>query len=251
MNNILYGIHTVSNYFRLYPDKIKSVFITKNYRSHSLIKLIKEIKKFDIFIHYVNKFWIDNKLKNKKLSHQGILIYIKNDIKYEEKDLYFLLSKNKYHFLLILDRLTDVRNLGSCIRTACAAGINLIISSKYKSAKLNFVAKKIASGGADNVIFIRVNNLFETIKFIKEFGFKIFGITPNAKNMIYSANIDNQPLALVFGSENYGISKIILNQCDTLYNIPMLGDISSLNVSVSVGICVYEFLRQRLFNKIY
>ncbi|WDI79097.1 23S rRNA (guanosine(2251)-2'-O)-methyltransferase RlmB [Candidatus Purcelliella pentastirinorum] len=246
MGEILYGIHTVNNYLKHHPDKIKMAFIIRNSNSLSLIKLIKEISRFDISIQFVDVNWINRKLNNHTLLHQGILIYIKDDIKYEESDLYFLLSRRKCRLLLILDGLTDVRNLGSCIRTANAVNVNVVIVPKYRSAKLNLVAKKVASGGAEGVVFIRVDNLVETINCIKGFGFKIFGITSDATDIIYNADM-NEPLALIFGSEDRGIRCIIRNQCDNLYSIPMFGNISSLNVSVSVGVCLYELLRQRLF----
>ncbi|WDI78598.1 23S rRNA (guanosine(2251)-2'-O)-methyltransferase RlmB [Candidatus Purcelliella pentastirinorum] len=246
MSEILYGIHTVNNYLKHHPDKIKIAFTIRNSNSFALKKLVKEIRKFDISIQFVDINWISKKLNNNSLLHQGILIYIKNDIKYEENDLYFLLSKRKFRSLLILDGLTDVRNLGSCIRTANAANVNIVIVPKHRSAKLNLVAKRIASGGVEGIIFIRVDNLFETINCIKSFGFKIFGITSDATDIIYNADM-NEPLALIFGSEDRGIRFVIRNQCDNLYSIPMFGNISSLNVSVSVGICLYEFLRQRSF----
>ena len=147
-------------------------------------------------------------------------------------------------FLLILDGITDPHNLGACLRTADAAGAHAVITPKDKSATLNATASKVACGAAETVPLIQVTNLARTLTQLKERGVWLLGTAGESATSIYQADLTG-PLALVMGAEGKGMRRLTREHCDGLLHIPMAGSVSSLNVSVATGVCLFEAVRQR------
>jgi len=145
---------------------------------------------------------------------------------------------------LILDSVTDPHNLGACLRSADAAGVHAVIVPKDKSAPLNATAKKVACGAAEHVPVIRVTNLARTMKWLQNFGIWITGAAGEAEQDIYQTDLKGS-MALAMGAEGSGLRRLTREHCDQLTKIPMVGSVSSLNVSVASGICLFEALRQR------
>ena len=167
---------------------------------------------------------------------------------YNENDLYDLLDQlEDTPFLLVLDGVTDPHNLGACLRTADAAGIQAVIAPKDNAAGLTPTARKVASGAAETVPFIPVTNLARTLDNLKERGIWLTGTSDKASQNLYQADLKG-PMALVMGAEGAGIRRLTEERCDFLVSIPMQGQVSSLNVSVATGVCLYEALRQRGVN---
>ncbi len=147
--------------------------------------------------------------------------------------------------LLILDGVQDPHNLGACLRTADAAGVQALIAPKDKAVGLTAVACKVASGAARTVPYVQVTNLARTIAGLKERGIWLIGTAGEAEAGLFETDLSSS-LALVMGGEGKGLRRLTRERCDRLVRLPMLGTVESLNVSVATGVCLYEVLRQRL-----
>ncbi|MBN1522714.1 MAG: 23S rRNA (guanosine(2251)-2'-O)-methyltransferase RlmB [Candidatus Aureabacteria bacterium] len=162
----------------------------------------------------------------------------------KEDYLRSLLEKEQAPFLLILDCIQDPHNLGACLRTADATGVQAIIAPKDKSVSLTETVQRVACGAALFIPFVRVTNLARTMKYLKEQGVRLVGTDEKGAKTIYETDLTG-PLAFVMGSEGYGLRQLTKETCDEVTRIPMLGSVNCLNVSVSVGVCLYEAVRQR------
>lgn len=147
--------------------------------------------------------------------------------------------------LLVLDGVTDPHNLGACLRSADAAGVDAVIVPRDKSADLGPTARKVACGAAEAVPFVRVTNLARTLVALKEAGVWLYGADGSADQSLYAADLTG-PVALVMGAEGAGLRRLTRESCDHLVHLPMAGSVSSLNVSVATGICLFEAVRQRV-----
>jgi 23S rRNA (guanosine2251-2'-O)-methyltransferase len=147
-------------------------------------------------------------------------------------------------FLLVLDNVQDPHNLGACLRVADGAGVQAVIVPKDRSVGLTDTVRTVACGAAEHVPLIQVVNLARTLDQLKDAGIWTVGTTDRTEQSIYQVDLTG-PLALVMGSEGTGLRRLTAEKCDFLVSIPMFGSVSSLNVSVATGICLYEAVRQR------
>ena len=164
-----------------------------------------------------------------------------------ESTLKDLLAKKESFFFLVLDNIQDPHNLGACIRSANAAGVDAVIATEKNSASLSPVVYKVASGALEDLLFIQVTNLVRVIKLLKEYNIWVYGAMPHKEGItesIYKTDFKGS-VALVLGSEGSGLRRLTKENCDILVDIPMFGSVSSLNVSVASGICLFEAMRQR------
>lgn len=199
--------------------------------------LISEIKNRNVDIKYVTKFELD-KIDNS--NHQGIILSIP-DFEYSSLDD---ILKSNNPFVVILDHLEDPHNFGAIIRTCEAAGVDGIIIPKDRSVEVNSTVMKTSSGALTNVKICSVTNLNNTIKQLKEKGLWIVG-TDMEDSVDYNSIDYNMPVALVIGSEGFGMSRLVKESCDYIVNIPMKGKINSLNASVAAGILIYKIIEKR------
>ncbi|MGB5345334.1 MAG: 23S rRNA (guanosine(2251)-2'-O)-methyltransferase RlmB [Woeseia sp.] len=146
--------------------------------------------------------------------------------------------------LLVLAELQDPHNLGACMRTADAAGVDVVIGAKHGAVGLGPTVSKVAAGAAETLPYATVTNLGRTLDWISDYGIHVVGTSDTADTSLYDADLSG-PLAIVMGQEHAGLKPGILKRCDRLVSLPMHGAVSSLNVSVATGICLYEALRQR------
>lgn len=222
---------------------INKIFIAKGEKHGSINKIISIAKEKKIVIAEVDRA----KLNQMAMSdnHQGVIAIVP-PFNYCEVDDILNLSKAKEEkpFILILDGIEDPHNLGSIIRTAETAGVHGIIIPKRRAATVNSTVYKVSAGAAEHVKIARVNNLNETIKYLKENDIWICGTDMDAKSYYYNEKFDG-PIAIVIGSEGFGMSRLVKENCDFLVKIPMKGKITSLNASVSAGIVIYEVVKQR------
>ena len=144
----------------------------------------------------------------------------------------------------VLDEVTDPHNLGACLRSADAAGVDAVIVPKDRSAPLNLTVRKVASGAAETVPLFAVTNLSRTLKDLQQRGIWLCGTAGEAEKTLYQQDLTG-PLAILMGSEGKGLRRLTRETCDYLVSIPMAGAVSSLNVSVAAGICLFEAVRQR------
>ena len=166
-------------------------------------------------------------------------VFVKNEAHLSE-----LVNAKRNPFLLILDEIQDPHNLGACLRTADAAGVDAVVVPKKRAVSLTETVRKIACGAAESVMFVQVVNLAETIRRLKKDGVWIVGTSDRAEKSLYDADLTG-PLAIVIGSEASGIRKLTGDLCDDLVFIPMNGKVECLNASVAAGICMFEAVRQR------
>ena len=212
--------------------KINNVIISNTFHEKDILDYIESnnIKK-----RVIDKKEMDYKYKG---NHQGIVLDIE-DYKYSNIDCIF--DKN---FVVILDHLEDPHNFGAIIRTCEAAGVDAIIIPKNRSVEVNSTVMKVSAGALNNVTIIEVNNLVSAIKKLKDNGYWIYGT--DMDNASVYTDIEYTPkTALVIGAEGTGIGKLVLENCDFVVKIPMVGRINSLNASVAAALVIYEVVRQR------
>lgn len=243
---LVYGIHTINTILKNNHNKLIDIYYSSyNYR---LKKIIRSLQDKNIRCRKVSNKWLNCKTNN--ALHQGILAKIHNNQKKNERYLFNLIKKD--NLFLIIDSIKDPRNLGSCLRCAEAAKVDAVILSYRNNAPINSTAIKVACGATELLKIIYVKNINQIIKKLKEYNIWMIGAVCNSGTnieYIYKVNL-NKSIALIIGSEENGIRKLIKEHCDQLINIPMLGKISSLNTSVATGICLFEIIRQKKFNYI-
>lgn len=182
--------------------------------------------------------------------HQGVVAEISRSTLLDEAGLRTLVetrleeSSGRPLLLLVLDGIQDTHNLGACMRTADAAGVDALVVPRHGAARLGPAVSKVAAGAAEQLPFATVPNLGRVLAWLADYGVRSIGTSDHAEASLYDAELIG-PLALVMGREHTGLSKGIQSRCDTLVSVPMAGVVSSLNVSVATGICLYEIVRQR------
>lgn len=223
---------------------INKIFVQRREKHGSINQIISLAKSKKVVIVEAEKNKLDEMSENK--NHQGIIAVVP-PFKYSDVDdiLDYAKSKNEEPFVVLLDGIEDVHNLGSIIRTAETAGVHGIIIPKRRCALVNSTVSKTSAGAVEYMKIARVNNLNDTIKELKDKGLWIYGTDMEAKNYYYQEKLTG-PICLVIGSEGFGISDLVKKNCDVLIKIPMKGKITSLNASVSAGITMYEIVKQRL-----
>lgn len=238
-----YGIHAVMAILKNKPDIIQKLWLQKD-RQDARFQEIKALaQQQGKVIQLVSKAELD-KLATDHV-HQGVIAAIHETPNYTEADLQNLLQNSKQPpLLLILDGVQDPHNVGACLRTANAAGVTAVIVPKDNAAGITAVTRKVASGAAETTPLIQVTNLARTMRFLKEQGIWLYGTSDDAKESLYQTSLTGA-LGLVMGAEGQGMRRLTQEQCDGMMHIPMLGQVSSLNVSVATGICLFETLRQR------
>ncbi|MFC3396576.1 23S rRNA (guanosine(2251)-2'-O)-methyltransferase RlmB [Brenneria rubrifaciens] len=242
MSEVIYGIHAVNALLARDPQRFQEVFILKGRDDRRLQPVIAELEAQGIVIQVANRQWLDSQVGG--AVHQGIVAKVKEGRKYQENDLPALLEKLDTPFLLVLDGVTDPHNLGACLRNADAAGVHAVIVPRDRSAQMNATVKKVACGAAESVPLISVTNLARTMRLLQEHHIWIVGTAGEADHTLYQSKLTG-PLALVMGAEGEGMRRLTREHCDELIGIPMAGSVSSLNVSVATGVCLFEAVRQR------
>lgn len=246
MKEMIFGIHAVNALLARQPERIIDIFIMKEREDTRLQQLVQKVKELRLNITLVDKQWFEKNVAD--VVHQGIVANIKPGKSYQENDLISLLEAHPSPFLLILDGVTDPHNLGACLRSADAAGVHAVIVPKDRSASLNATVKKVACGAAESVPLIRVTNLARTLRLLKEYNITIVGTAGEAQKTLYQTSLSGS-LALIMGAEDKGMRRLTREACDYLISLPMFGLVSSLNVSVATGVCLFEIVRQRLLSQ--
>jgi 23S rRNA (guanosine2251-2'-O)-methyltransferase len=181
-----------------------------------------------------------------KSNHQGVIAYLTEITYYSTEDLLpEVFEKGKTPFLLMLDRITDVRNFGAIARSAECAGVDFIIIPSRGAAQINGDAIKTSAGALHRLKVCREDNLKKTIDYLKESGLQIVACHEKTEDSIYDADL-TKPSVIIMGSEENGISNEYIKKSDMQVKIPMPGEIASLNVSVATGIILFEAVKQRL-----
>jgi len=239
----VFGWHAVEAVLKREPDRLQQVWIQTGRQDKRVKGITDALDNLGVRWKVVHRKELDERVAG---VHQGIVAAVSESREWTEDDLLAQLAgSDKSPFLLVLDGVTDPHNLGACMRTADAVGIQAVIVPKDKSASLTPVARKVACGAAETVPFVRVTNLARFLRSLQDQGVWLIGTAGEADATLYQADFKG-PVALVMGAEGKGMRRLTREHCDQLINIPMLGHVDSLNVSVATGVCLYEALRQRL-----
>ncbi|MGC6341364.1 23S rRNA (guanosine(2251)-2'-O)-methyltransferase RlmB [Bisgaard Taxon 45] len=244
MSEKIYGIHAVSAFLNHAPERLIEVYVLKGREDKRLQPLLNELYRLGIAVQLVNRQTLDKKADGEV--HQGIIARVQPAKELNEGDLDRILADTRNPLLLVLDGVTDPHNLGACLRTADAAGVSAVIVPKDKSAQLTAIARKVACGAAEVMPLIRVTNLARTLRELQQnHNIWVVGTAGEATGTLYQTQLTGG-LALVMGAEGEGMRRLTREHCDQLISIPMAGSVSSLNVSVATGVCLFEIVRQRL-----
>lgn len=240
-NTMLFGIRPLIEAIRS-GKELDKIFIQNQLTGDLAPELKALLKEKNIPFQYVPPEKL-NRLTSK--NHQGVVAFLAT-VSYQsiETILPGVFEQGKTPLVLVLDRITDVRNFGAISRTAECAGVDAIVIPSRGAAQINGDAMKTSAGALNKIAVCREDNLKHTIDFLKESGLQIVGCTEKAQDFHYAADL-TVPTAIIMGSEEDGISGEYLKRCDKQIKIPLLGEIESLNVSVATGVVLYEVIRQR------
>ena len=245
---LVYGLHAVQALLKSSPQQVQEVQLLRGRKDQKIQKILRQAEQNEIPVRFVDRRALDDKVGDDG-NHQGVLAVCVGDTRvYDEQFLKQMLQqldeRGELPFLLILDGITDPHNLGACLRSAEAAGVQAVIAPKDKAAGLTPTARKVACGAAEVLPFITVTNLARTLQMLQQAGVWIYGAAGEAEQDIYQTSLTG-PVALVMGAEGPGLRRLTRENCDHLIKIPMAGEVSSLNVSVATGVCLFEAVRQR------
>lgn len=238
----IYGLHAVEALLRHHPKRVKQVWLAEGRDDPRVQTLIQLAEQSRIRVGQCERRELDAWVEG---VHQGVVADVSPSQVWGDAMLEELLDRTEgAPLLLVLDGVTDPHNLGACLRTADAAGALAVIIPKDKSATLNATVRKVACGAAEVIPLVAVTNLARTLEKLQQRGLWIVGTAGEAEQEIYNQDLRG-PIVLVMGAEGKGMRRLTREHCDFLVRLPMAGSVSSLNVSVATGVCLFEALRQR------
>jgi 23S rRNA (guanosine2251-2'-O)-methyltransferase len=241
----LFGLHSVQAALDYAPHKIKKSWVDPQRQDQRLKQIIEALLVLDIIPEKTDRKKLDRLASDN--NHQGLVIEIEMPAELSEAELKMAVENlSETALFLALDNVQDPHNLGACLRTADAAGVQGVIITKDNATGITPTVCKVASGAAETVPVYQVTNLSRTLRWLKGQGIWVIGAAGETTQIAYQADF-TVPLALVVGAEGKGLRRLTREQCDVLIKLPMLGHVESLNLSVATGALLYEVVRQRLF----
>lgn len=240
-NEFIFGIRAVIEAIKA-GKEIESVYLQRSINGELIAELKGVLRDLDAPVHHVPVEKL-NRMTTK--NHQGVIAVVSSIVFQKIEDIIpAIYEKGETPLVLILDGITDVRNMGAIARTAACAGVHALIVPTKNSAQINADAIKTSAGALFSIPVCRHQNLHKTAQYLQECGLQIVACTEKTSDLIYVPDYTT-PTAIVMGAEDEGISNEIMRMANHLAKIPMFGEIGSLNVSVSTGIILYEAIRQR------
>jgi len=252
-SEITYGIHAVRHALKNASANVLEMWALENIKpakksTVAISEILELAKNAHVTVQFVANKTLD-KLSH-QANHQGVVIRRKVTDIDRKIDIASVLNMDDggNALFLVLDGVQDPHNLGACLRTADAVGVRAVILPKDRAVGLNETVRKVACGAAENTPVIHVTNLSRALREMQDAGIWVIGTADESENTIYEEDLTSS-IALVMGSEGQGLRQNTRKHCDKLVNIPMVGVVESLNVSVAAGVCLYEAQRQRHLNK--
>ncbi len=244
-DKLIFGIRPIIEAIKA-GKEVEKIFFQQGVGSKLMSELNDEIKKYKIPFQFVPPEKLNHLVKSK--NHQGVVAQL-SAVTYQnlEDILPTIFEKGETPLVIVLDRITDIRNFGAISRSAECAGVHAIIIPTRGSAQINSDAIKTSAGALYQIPICRTDNLKQTCEYLKTSGLQLVACTEKTSDTIYDADLSS-PTAIILGSEEDGISDEFLKIADAKAKIPLFGKIESLNVSVSAGIMLYEVIRQRNFS---
>ncbi|WP_312592140.1 23S rRNA (guanosine(2251)-2'-O)-methyltransferase RlmB [Stutzerimonas nitrititolerans] len=238
----VYGLHAVEALLRHHPKRVKQIWLAEGRGDPRVRTLVELAEQSRVRVGQCERREMDAWVEG---VHQGVVAEVSPSQVWGEAMLEELLDRaDGPPLLLVLDGVTDPHNLGACLRTADAAGALAVIVPKDKAATLNATVRKVACGAAEVIPLVAVTNLARSLEKLQQRGLWVVGTAGEAEQMIYAQDLTG-PTVLVMGAEGKGMRRLTREHCDFLVRLPMAGSVSSLNVSVATGVCLFEALRQR------
>jgi len=238
-NELIYGIHAVESALEHSCESVLGIWMLQGRKDKKVQGVIKLAQRHGVSIEAISSDKMNKKCPD--ANHQGVIANIrptkKNAVALED-----VLEKEKL-LLLVLDGVQDPHNIGACLRTADAAGVDAVLVSKNRSPGLTAVMRKVASGAAETVPYIQVSNLARAMQQLRDDNVWIIGTSGETETSIYDISATPR-MAVVMGSEGKGMRRLTRENCDELVSIPMQGSVESLNISVAAGISLFEVRRK-------
>ncbi len=238
---LIHGFHAVSARLKRGGEGVRELYVAGGRDDARVRDLVKIAEQAGVRAIFVDAARIDKLCPGRR--HQGVVLSAETAL--PAVDLDALLAREQKPRLLLLDGVTDPRNLGACLRVADAAGVQAVIAPKDHACPLTEVAIQTASGAAETVPYLMVTNLVRAMDQLKDGGLWLVGTADDAETSLYAFDIP-QPVAWVLGAEGKGLRRLTRERCDMLVRIPMGGSVASLNVSVAAGVVLFETVRQHM-----
>jgi 23S rRNA (guanosine2251-2'-O)-methyltransferase len=240
----IYGLHAVAAALRHDPASVQGLWVERRRQDARRRALLEAAAQQHIPVHPVERTELDRLSGHAR--HQGVLVRCRSQVKeWTEHDLPALLESTQGNaLLLVLDGVQDPHNLGACLRSADAAGVQAVLAPADRAVGLTPTVRKVACGATETVPFIQVGNLARSLRGLQEQGLWLIGAAGEADKTLYEMDFTG-PVAVILGAEEKGLRRLTRDCCDHLARIPMAGSVKSLNVSVATGIFLFEAIRQR------
>ena len=241
MSDIIFGIHAVSEALKSRERSFDYVAIAKDRTDPRIQRIIDDCRQSGIAVRFVRREEIDRETRTR--THQGVMAFTSRK-KFSDLDDILENKRGQHAFILVLDGIEDPHNLGALMRSADGAGVDGVVIPERRAAGITGTVVKASAGASEHLSVARVVNIARTLEDLKERNVWVVGLDEHGAQS-YEELDYNMDVALVMGAEGKGLHDLVRKKCDLLVSIPMMGEVSSLNVSVAGGIVMYEALRQR------
>ncbi len=236
------GINAVGALLDRSPERIEKIFLQENLGAKRFARIGQRLAGADVEVNRLGVAQLNDLTGT--LKHQGVVAQVSPSTTLGEAEACDRLALLERPLVLVLDGIEDPRNFGACLRSADAAGADLVITARSRNVGLTAVVSKVAAGAAEVQPIAQVGNLARFMDVMRDAGIWLVGTDGSAEQSLYGTDLTGS-IGLVLGAEGRGLRRLTRERCDTLVSLPLLGTVESLNVSVAAGICLYEAVRQR------
>ena len=238
----IYGINTVVKALERQGDKLLRIYLQEGMRGKRATRLHDVLNQHQVRVERVTDEELQRLTGTDK--HQGVAAALIDNGPLDDHQALALVESLAEPLILVLDSMEDPRNFGACLRTADAAGVDLVVVGRSRGVEITPVVSKVASGAAETQPVARVSNLARFLRALQDLNVWLVGTDESGPTAVFDANLTGAT-AIVMGAEGKGLRRLTRECCDTLVHLPMQGAVESLNVSVAAGVCLYEAVRQR------
>jgi len=240
--HVIYGINAVAALLRRSPERAEIVYLQQDLGPKRQARLSDSLKRSGVGVRRVSANELEKLTQTDK--HQGVAALAVESVRLQEVEAKQLIEGLDRALILVFDEIQDPRNFGACLRTADAAGVDLVVTARSRSVSYTPVVSKVAAGAAEAQPVVEAANLVRFLEFLKDQGVRLVGAAADGPGTLFEVELTG-PVAIILGAEGKGLRRLTRECCDDLVSLPMTGVAESLNVSVAAGICLYETLRQR------